>query len=455
MRSPREMLVLVAATLSAAALSTVCVGGLAVAASATKVVSYRGHQLVVPADWPVYHLDGDPTGCVRFDRHAVYLGQPGAEERCPAHAAGRTEAILVQSLAQTAAAGGARALAASSVAGSDARAGSFAQVVDHAHGVVVTATWSGDPAVISRALGVRSLSRVAAASRAQPSALPTGPASEQAAPRAMASASAAPGGVFIGEGFDTCSTPSSGDMSAWGSSPYGGIGVYIGGTNMACSQGNLTSGWVKRESAAGWHLLPIYVGLQAPYNSCGCASIDPGSASSEGHAAADDAVAQARSIGLGTGNPIFFDMEGYAQGGTNTSAVLTFLAAWGRRLHADGYKSGVYSSDDSGISDLVSQWGTGYSEPDQLWIANWNGQHTTSDPNVPSYEWSHHQRVHQHDGGHDDTYGGVPMNIDGDSLNASTAAFGSSTVPPPAPVAGYYLYTRFGNDHHRQGPDWY
>ena len=75
-------------------------------------------------------------------------------------------------------------------------------------------------------------------------------------------------------------------MSAWSSSPYRAVGVYIGGANMACSQANLTSGWVSTETAAGWHLIPTYVGLQAPVDDCGCASIDPGQATAQGRAAA-------------------------------------------------------------------------------------------------------------------------------------------------------------------------
>ncbi|MGB8874915.1 MAG: hypothetical protein WCD11_01280, partial [Solirubrobacteraceae bacterium] len=65
----------------------------------TKVVRYHGYRLVVPAGWPVFNLAADPSVCVRFNRHAVYLGTPGARERCPAHALGRTEAILVSPLA--------------------------------------------------------------------------------------------------------------------------------------------------------------------------------------------------------------------------------------------------------------------------------------------------------------------------------------------------------------------
>jgi hypothetical protein len=204
---------------------------------------------------------------------------------------------------------------------------------------------------------------------------------------------------------------------------------------MACAQPNLTAAWVGAESAAGWHLIPIYVGLQAPANLCGCAGIDPSQASAEGVAAASDAVAQAQAVAIGAGNPIYFDMEGYPRGGTNSSAVLAFLSAWTAQLHAAGYKSGVYSNADSGIRDFVAQLGTGFKEPDDIWIADWNGQQTTSDPYVPSGDWASHQRLHQYDGGHDETYGGVTINIDGNYLDGATAAaapVGPTVAPAPA-----------------------
>src|SRR5450755_2104058 len=69
------------------------------AGPATKVVMYHGYRVTVPRGWPVFRLATDPTACVRFDRHAVYLGRPGAAQRCPAVAVGRTEAILVAPLA--------------------------------------------------------------------------------------------------------------------------------------------------------------------------------------------------------------------------------------------------------------------------------------------------------------------------------------------------------------------
>jgi Domain of unknown function (DUF1906) len=49
----------------------------------------------------VYRLDRDPSRCVRYDRHAVYLGQPGANQECPAHLVGRTATISIQATGST------------------------------------------------------------------------------------------------------------------------------------------------------------------------------------------------------------------------------------------------------------------------------------------------------------------------------------------------------------------
>lgn len=405
----------------------------ATVATATKVVRYHGDRLVVPAGWPVYRLGAGHSTCVRFNRHAVYLGQPSAVQSCPPEAVGRTEALSVEPLGSAAGPSGAtgsQVLPLGSTAGASPAHGSSARLVESARGVVVTATWNHDPAVIERALGVRSLDAIARPTSERPQTAAVTAASSLAhapATARAASASAVPASVYTGLGFDACSTPSSSQMAAWGSSPYRGIGVYIGGANMACSQTNLTASWVGQQIAAGWHLVPIYVGLQAPSNSCGCASISSATAASQGAAAAQDAVVKAQAVGLGPGSPVYFDMEGYTRTTVNTSAVLAFLASWTSQLHASGYQSGVYSSDDSGIRDLVAQTGTGYQEPDDLWMANWNGAQSTSDANVPSADWSAHQRLHQYQGGHNETYGGVTINIDNDYLDGATAGSVSAT----------------------------
>jgi hypothetical protein len=414
-------------------------------AGATMVVRYDSAQVRVPAAWPVIRLAAHPHACVRFNRHAVYLGVPGAQERCPVDEIGRTEALLLSPRsAHTAGA----VLAPASTAGAARGDGSVARVI-RGHGrVTVTATWNRRPGLIRTALALPSLRRAARATNghrpaeasqararhggAAASTLHTDATTPTTTTTPVATApvtAAAPGQVYSGLGFDACSAPSTAALSAWSVSPFRAVGIYIGGANMACSQSNLNAAWVSGESALGWHMIPIYVGLQSPTSGCGCATISPALASSEGTAAAQDAVAQAEAIGLGTGNPVYFDMENYTRTTTATGAVLAFLEAWTTELHDAGYLSGVYSSADSGITDLVAQASaaTGYIEPDDIWIADWNGQQTTVDSHVPSTEWPTDQRLHQFEGGHTDNYGGTSINIDGDYLDGATAAAGTGS----------------------------
>jgi hypothetical protein len=236
---------------------------------------------------------------------------------------------------------------------------------------------------------------------------------------------------FTGLGFDACTAPSRRYMTAWESSPYRAIGVYIGGANRGCSQPNLTAGWVGEQTAAGWNLIPTYVGLQAPTSSCSsCAKLSSAGAATQGTEAATDAVNQAQLVGIGEGSPIYFDMESYTPTSSATNATLTFLAAWTTRLHALGYQSGVYSSSASGINDLADRIGIAYQQPDDLWIANWNGRQDTSDPYVPASAWSEHQRIHQYRGGHDETWGGVTINVDNNYVEGATAGPGITGEDP-------------------------
>jgi hypothetical protein len=248
------------------------------------------------------------------------------------------------------------------------------------------------------------------------------------------------GSVFTGLGFDSCSAPSSKAMGAWAESPFRGVGIYIGGENSACSQPNLSASWVSAQTTAGWHLIPTYVGLQATTSSCSsCAKMTTVAAATQGTAAAEDAVAEATAIGIGVGSPIYFDMESYSPTTSATKAVLTFLEAWTTKLHALGYQSGVYSSSGSGIVDLASQVGTGYGLPDDIWIANWNNQENTLDPVVPATAWANHQRIHQFRGGHDDTYGGVTINVDSDYVDGATVGVGTPPVGESDPIGSLEL----------------
>ncbi len=407
--------------LATALLITAVASASARAPSAT--VRFHGYRLSVPAGWPVFDLARTPSTCVRFNRHAVYLGRPGSDQRCPAHAVGRVAAILVAPLSATAsdAPGGAPGVILRS------QAGSAISFTVPAAGVQVTATWAGDRSLMARILR-RRLREATVRSRSSP------PSGARASGRAFAGADVASAraaqapraipaqAAYRGLGFDACSAPSTRTMAAWSSSSFRAIGVYIGGVNAACSQPNLTAAWGRTETNAGWHLIPTYVGLQGAGSCSGtCTTINPSRAETQGAAAATDAVNQAQTLGIVPGDPIYDDMEQYTESSANTAEVRAFLAGWTTELHADGYLSGVYSSASSGITDLVKAWGTGYTEPDDIWIADWNGQQTTNNPYVPSADWPGPERLHQYAGGHDATFGGVTLNIDSDYLNGATA----------------------------------
>jgi hypothetical protein len=309
------------------------------------------------------------------------------------------------------------------------------------------AVYLGTPAAEQRcpaeAMGRRRAILVEPRGGAARSALPT-------PPRRIASASAT---VFTGLGFDACTAPSSRSMAAWGASPYRAIGVYIGGENRGCSQPNLTPSWVGAQTEAGWHLIPTYVGLQAPTSSCSsCAKLSANQATAQGTAAAVDAVAEASSVAMGSGSPIYFDMESYSRTSSASAATLAFLEAWTAKLHSLGYVSGVYSSSASGIADLGDQVGSGYLLPDDLWIANWNGQQSTADPAVPAGAWAQHQRVHQYRGGHDESYGGVTINIDNNYVDGGTV--GSAALGGEDDPVGYLDLTGAPSPGHLRVKGW-
>ena len=359
----------------------------------TRTVSYLGYKFQVPGSWQVVNLAAHPTTCVRFDQHALYLGTPGANQDCPATLVGHTEALLVQPEATTAAA-----------------RGTVDQAVDQQYLAVgarveVTGTYSKDKQLVRSILAKAGLPTNAPR---QPK--PAGSTSSHARSLVTSMAVGAGTANYTGQGFDACAAPSASTMSTWMSdSPYNAVGIYIGGGDRACTQPNLTASWVTQQAAAGWHFMPLYVGLQASEIS---------SPTTDGTAAADDAVAQAQSLGFGAGTPLYYDIEAYSSG--YQSNVLGFLDAWTRELHAKGYNSGVYSSASTGISDLVNSIGTGFTEPDVIFDANWNGVASTADSSyVPATDWSLHQRVHQYAGNVNATYGGDTIGIDQDYLDVS------------------------------------
>ena len=162
--------------------------------------------------------------------------------------------------------------------------------------------------------------------------------------------------VYQGYGFDACTAPALSALSAWTVSPYRALGIYVGGVNRACGNGNLSASWVGGATGGGWSLLPLYVGLQAPcVGQAGLNKIAAALATVQGADAASDAVTRAAALGLRPGTPIYFDMEAYKTNDPLCSLVVEdFIAGWVTGLHAGGYVAGVYGSAASTIRDVAS-----------------------------------------------------------------------------------------------------
>ncbi|MCU7731066.1 DUF1906 domain-containing protein [Actinoplanes sp. KI2] len=259
-------------------------------------------------------------------------------------------------------------------------------------------------------------------------------------------------GTFAGKAFDACTAPSSATMAAWkGTSPYGGVGIYIGGVSRACSQANLTAAWVQTQVNAGWKLLPLYVGPQA---SCTTMKnkIDNTKAVVMGQTAATDAVTQAAALGLAKGSVLIYDMEAYdSTDAACRAGVLAFMNGWTSQLHYLGYASGYYSSVSSGIADQIANYSAaGYSRPDYVDFARWDKQVTVTDVAIPATAWPGHRRMKQYQGGHQETYGGVTINIDSNLVDYSplpspqqadfTGNGWSDVVAKQASTGDVYLY---------------
>jgi hypothetical protein len=246
-------------------------------------------------------------------------------------------------------------------------------------------------------------------------------------------------GSFRGYGFDQCLAPSQKAMNAWlKHSPFLAVGIYIAGASRACrDQPNLTPTWVSTQLRNGWRLLPITLGPQAPcnprfprYGTDPVIRKDPGpsgtygKAREQGQVQAQRAVTAAQKLGISPGSTLWYDLEGFDQGKTRCRrAALSFLSGWTRGIHALHYVSGVYSSAGSGIWALdqarVNQPGA-YRLPDQIWIARWDGEANTSTSYIRNDGWRPGGRMKQYVGGHNETWGGVTINIDRDFLSLGT-----------------------------------
>jgi len=257
-------------------------------------------------------------------------------------------------------------------------------------------------------------------------------------------------GNFTGYGFDQCNAPSQSMMNAWlKSSPFWAVGIYISGDSRACrEQANLTPTWVTRQLNRGWRLLPITLGPQASCNPRfprygNDPTIDPtpgtddryAKARRQARAEAVKTVAAATKLGISPGSTLWYDLEGFDA--TNTrcrESALAFLSAYTVKLHALNYVSGVYSSAGSGIKvldDARVDRPDAFTLPDAIWIARWDNAANTSTSYIRSDGWLPGGRMKQYQGGHDETWGGVRINIDRNWLD-----LGEGSVTPAVQHCG-------------------
>ncbi|WP_404960659.1 DUF1906 domain-containing protein [Streptomyces sp. 147326] len=402
------------------------------AAADRQTVDYHGLRLTVPADWRVVDLDRDPGACLRLDLPTLYLGHAGTQSECTGRAVvSRADTLHLEPLEGAPDRADVPTVTVETATElPEAPHPSASNELRYAllrPGVMATVSYGAAPDAVRRVL-----TRARTVSAATPAPRPAAPA-------------VAPGGAdhhgvqeaFKGEGFDACTAPTQKAMDTWrADSPFRAIGVYIGGPARACAQPRLTARWVERQAAAGWHLMPIWVGPQ-PWNSPSTGlSTDPSEANGQGREAAEGAVDAARSLGMPEGTVLYNDLENYTDRATWDAPVVAYLTAWTQRLHELGFRSAAYVSVSSGVKALSAHHHQApQAMPDVLWAARWNLSASVGDADMGlpagTAQWAGPRRAHQFRGDHNATYGGVTINIDRNWVDVDPAALGPIGGLPP------------------------
>ncbi len=238
--------------------------------------------------------------------------------------------------------------------------------------------------------------------------------------------------ISLNRGFDKCTAATASQMQTWwDNSPFYDANIYISGRNRGCSQPQLTNSWVNTVAAQGWGLIPTIVGYQSPCSTCASCqkhSSDAATAETQGRGEADIAITDANALGLTQGTILYYDMERYDDtSGTGACSTPTkaFLKGWTDRVKELGYISGVYGSPTNAVGDWLNI--PAPSRMDAVWLARWDNVpsvwvYSSPSPVVPETAWANHQRIKQWQAPHNETWGGVTFNIDGNIADAPVAA---------------------------------
>lgn len=244
-----------------------------------------------------------------------------------------------------------------------------------------------------------------------------------------------PGGntrISINRGFDKCTAATISQMQTWWDNSYFyDSNIYMSGRNRGCTQPQLNAAWVDAVANQGWGLIPTVVGYQSPCSvstSSSKHSSDPATAEQQGRGEADIAVADAIALGLTAGTVLYYDMERYDDlSGTGACSTPTkaFLKGWTDRIKELGFKSGVYGSPTNAVGDWLSI--PEASRMDAVWLARWDNvmsvwTYNSPSPVVPESAWGNHQRIKQWQAPHNETWGGVTFNIDGNIADGPVAS---------------------------------
>ena len=95
-----------------------------------------------------------------------------------------------------------------------------------------------------------------------------------------------------------------------------------------------------------------------------------------------------------------------------------FVNAWVERLRQRGHQAGVYGAGINAAND----WAPIANPPQAVWIAQFNNiDGVFGLSGLPDSLFANHQRIHQFQGPHNETWGGVTFNIDSSRADGPVA----------------------------------
>jgi len=235
------------------------------------------------------------------------------------------------------------------------------------------------------------------------------------------------------------------DLQQWMTEgPYRAVNLYIGGDMRACDNVTLDAARLATLTTQGWSFIPTWVGPQAPCTDYHLRfDLDPATAYAQGRAEAEKALQVATRLQLanteGAGTVIYYDLEAYdGQDTACVAASQAFVTGWTARLQASDSYAGLYAL---ACNPAIGGYASLAPTLDAVWFAAWNRDQfdpaMTIMAGIPTWclaptVWSQQQRIRQYTGGHDETWGGVTLNIDSNVLDGIVADL--RETPPPLTV---------------------